>query len=141
MNIFDEFRNYELPNNFKYHDNISFYSQNQSTLVEKYSKHNNPALWYNSLDCQIETNIYFNMTELGMNIGTNGTISRWISYQMHEGYNIFDAKFLLTSEYIQIAIMICSIILIFFIACLLRRKKKRARYSPLSHTSNPVIMV
>ena len=92
MDIFNEFKNFELPQDYKYHDNITYYDDINFTLLENLSKHNDIGIWNHSLTCQNYLNDHqnFNLSDLGLYFESNGTITRWISYHIHQGYNIFD---------------------------------------------------
>jgi len=144
MTILDHFHNAELPQNYVAKEEVVYFKDKDQPLIKNFSKHENPHLWDKSICCEksypAKRTIDFTELKILSEVGS-ASVDNWISKQKDKPLDIISAKDYTLMEYVQSVLMTFSVILIVFVIYLVRRRRKRSRYSPMERAKGQVIIV
>jgi len=144
MTILDHFHNAELPQNYIAKEEVVYFKDKDQPLIKNFSKHENPNLWDKSICCEsyypAKRTIDFTELKILSEVGS-ASVDNWISKQKEKPLDIISANDYTLMQYIQSVLMTFSVILIVFVIYLVRRRRKRSRYSPMERAKGQVIIV
>lgn len=149
MLIFNEFHNYKLPLDYQDSDEQPLYwaDWNAKKRFMKYSKFGKKMNYCKKVtiydkDIIIKLDEYEKKYLKSIHYDyTSKKIDKWVTNQKINSNYFWNFDLILTTEYIQIFIMVLSIIVLIFVIVLIRKKKtKKYNYSELPN-KDPIILV
>lgn len=156
MNLLDHFKNYELHANYVANEEVMLYNESAQPLMKNYSKHYNPDFWDKKLFCEApndyKTTIDFVALKAKFDAET-AIISDWESEKKTYADVFDDEGKVLTvlrliifidssfGEGIQGALLVVSVALIIFTCYLIKRRRRKFRYSPMERAKGQIIVV